>query len=74
MTLLEHNDLVLADIGFLISEELAARGASLAIPPFAKGKSQFSQREVETARNSRSRIRVERAIERIKKISDIKPV
>jgi hypothetical protein len=75
---LEHNDLVLADRGFLISEELAARGASLAIPPFAKGKSQFSQREVETARKlSRSRIHVERAIERIKRfriLSNTMPV
>lgn len=70
---LEHGDLVLADRGFLISEELAARGASLAIPPFSKGKAQFSQREVETARKlSRSRIHVERAIERIKKFRILK--
>ncbi|WAQ99802.1 hypothetical protein MAR_024175, partial [Mya arenaria] len=66
--LLEVGDLVLADRGFLIADELAAHGASLAIPPFAKGKSQFSQREVECARRlSKSRIHVERAIERTRK-------
>ena len=31
---LEYGDLVLADRGFLIEEELAANGAALAIPPF----------------------------------------
>ncbi len=65
--LLEPGDLVLADRGFLIEEELAIRGAKLAIPPFARGKKQFSQKEVETARQlSRARIHVERAIGRIK--------
>ncbi|WAR21507.1 hypothetical protein MAR_015481 [Mya arenaria] len=38
------------DRGFLISDELAAHGATLAIPPFARGKTQFSQQEVECAR------------------------
>ncbi|WAQ95818.1 hypothetical protein MAR_028508 [Mya arenaria] len=69
--LLEVGDLVLADRGFLIADELAAHGATLAIPPFAKGKSQFSQREVECARIlSKSRIHVERAIERVKRHAD----
>lgn len=62
-----HGDLVMADRGFDISEALALVGASLAIPPFTKGKSQLSQEEVETARAlSRVRIHVERAIGRIK--------
>ena len=70
---LEFGDLVLADRGFLISDELAVRGASLAIPPFAKGKLQFSQREVEVARRlSKARIHVERAIERIKRYQILK--
>lgn len=70
---LEYGDLVLADRGFLIAEELAFQGASLAIPPFAKGKKQFSQKEVEMARRlSRSRIHVERAIERIKNFNILK--
>ena len=62
-----HGDLVLADRGFDIVEDLALRGMTLAIPPFTKGKSQLSQREVETSRElSRVRIHVERAIGRIK--------
>ncbi|WAR07522.1 hypothetical protein MAR_017480 [Mya arenaria] len=53
--------------------ELAAHGASLAIPPFAKGKSQFSQREVECVRRlSKSGIHVERAIERVKRFQNLK--
>ena len=62
-----HGDLVLADRGFDISEDLSLVGASLAIPPFTKGKKQLSQSEVERARElSRVRIHVERAIGRIK--------
>ena len=64
---IEYSDLVLADRGFTIEEELAVRGASLAIPPFTKNKKQLSQQEVEKARQlSRVRIHVERAIERVK--------
>ncbi|WAR07259.1 LOW QUALITY PROTEIN: THAP2-like protein [Mya arenaria] len=71
--LLELGDLVLADRGFLIADELAAHGASLPIPPFAKGKSQFSQREVECVRRlSKSRIYVERAIECVKRFQILK--
>lgn len=62
-----HGDLVLADQGFDITEFLAIHGASLAIPPFTKGKSQLTQKEVETARAlSRVRIHVECAIGRLK--------
>ena len=60
-------DLVLADRGFDISDDLAFHGAALAIPPYTKGKDQLSQREVETSRDlSRVRIHVERAIGRLK--------
>lgn len=62
-----HGDLILADRGFDITEDLALQGSTLAIPPFTKGKTQLSQREVETSRElSRVRIHVERAIGRIK--------
>ena len=62
-----HGDLVLADCGFDISDELAFHGATLAILPFTRGKSQLSQREVEEARSlSRVRIHVERIIGRLK--------
>jgi len=64
---LMHGDLVLADRGFDIADDLALVGASLAIPPFTKGKNQLSQSEVERARAlSRVRIHVERAIGRLK--------
>ncbi|WAR10620.1 hypothetical protein MAR_035696 [Mya arenaria] len=43
--LLDVGDLVLADRGFLIANELTAHGASLAIPPFAKGKKKWNVRE-----------------------------
>ena len=45
-----NGNLVLADRGFDIVEDLVLRGAALAIPPFTKGKSQLLQREVETLR------------------------
>ena len=58
-----HGDLVLADRGFDIADDLSLVGASLAIPPFTKGKDQLSQSEIERARAlSRVRIHVERAI------------
>jgi hypothetical protein len=67
LDLVEYGDLVLADRGFLIGEDLAARNASLLIPSFTRGKKQLSQREVEMTRKlAHVRIHVERAIERIK--------
>ena len=64
---ISHGDLVLADRGFDIAEDLGLRGASLAIPAFTKGKPQLSQRAVETSRAlSNVRIHVERAIGRMK--------
>ena len=63
-----HGDLVLADRGFDISDELVLIGASLTIPSFTKGKPQLSQREVKLRRHlSHVRIHVERAIGRIKR-------
>lgn len=57
---LMHGDLVSTDRGFDISEELALCRATLAIPPFTKGKLQLSQREVEESRYLfRIRIHVE---------------
>ena len=54
---LMYGDLVLADRGFDIAEDLSLVGASLAIPPFTKGKKQLSQSEVEQAR-ALSRVRI----------------
>ena len=62
-----HGDLVLADRGFDIAEDLGLRGTTLAIPAFTKGKLQLSQREVETSQTiSNVRIHVERAIGQMK--------
>ena len=38
---LDHIDVILADRGFNISDELAIRGAKLEIPSFTKGKKQL---------------------------------
>ena len=46
---ISYGDLVLADRGFDIVEDLGLRGASLAITAITKGKPQLSQREVETS-------------------------
>ena len=46
-----HGDMVMADRGFEVSDDLAVHGATLAIPPFTRGKDQLSQREVETSRD-----------------------
>ena len=63
-----RGDVVLADQGFNITEELGLRGATLAIPAFTKGKSQLSQREVETSRKlTNVRIHVERVIGQMKR-------
>ena len=68
LDMLEIGDLVLADRGFLISEDIAARNCFLAIPAFTKGQTQLTQQQVESSRQmSRVRIHVERAIGRIKK-------
>ena len=63
---------MLADRGFLIEEDLATFGATLAIPAFTKGKRQLSSLEVEqTRRLAQIRIHVERAMERKKNFSII---
>ncbi|XP_051795083.1 uncharacterized protein LOC127531031 isoform X2 [Acanthochromis polyacanthus] len=67
LQLLEHGDLVLANHSFLIADDLAARGAQLAIPAFTRGKAQLSPKEIEIGRRlSPVRVHVQRAIERVK--------
>ena len=67
LPLLEHGDVVLADRGFTITEDVAVFGAKLEIPPFTRGKKQLSQREVESSQQlSRVRIHVERVIGNLK--------
>ena len=64
---LSKGDGVMADKGFLIQDEVAARQAHLVIPPLLKKKLQFSGEELDSARSiANLRIHVERCMERIK--------
>ena len=61
--LLDHGDVVLADRGFDISDDLGIVGVKLEIPSFTRGKKQLSLQEVEhSKRISKVRIHVERVI------------
>ena len=65
---IEPGDVILADRGFLIGDELAVRRAKLEIPAFTKGKKQLTQEEVEKSRQlARVRIHVERVIGQLRK-------
>ena len=67
LDLLEPGDSVMADRGFDIVEDLLLKGVKLNIPPFLRGKAQFSKTELtETRRITSVRIHVERALKRIK--------
>ena len=64
---LKHGDLILADRGFDITDDLALLGASIAILPFTKGKPQLSQQELEFSKQLSSiRIHIESTIGRMK--------
>ena len=66
LDLLDEGDSVMADRGFDIEDDLLLRGAHLNIPPFLRGKSQLSEKElVVTRRIASLRIHVERAMEQI---------
>ena len=57
----------MADRGFDIQDDIALLGVRLNIPPFLKGKSQLTEKElVETRWIASIRIHVERAMEHIK--------
>ena len=63
LDLLENDDVVLADCGFTISDDISLHGAKLEIPAFTSGKKQLSLREVEESKRlSKVRIHVERVI------------
>ena len=65
--LLEPTDLVMADKGFTIKEDLMVRGATLEIPPPSSGLEQMSKDKfIVTEKIANARIHVERAIGRMK--------
>ena len=60
---IQREDLVLADRGFLIEEEMAIQGAKLVTPAFMKNQKQFDAKTFEAIRRTANqRIHIERFI------------
>lgn len=69
----ESGDYICADRGFTISDLLEDKGVILNIPPFLRGKSYLSEKEVmETRVIANRRIIIERVIGRAKKMTILK--
>ena len=67
LSVLEEEDEVMTDKGFLVSDLLSPINVSLVKPPFLSERRQFTREEVTTTQKiARLRIHVERAIRRIK--------
>jgi hypothetical protein len=67
LDLIDPNDQIMADKGFLIKDELMYRRAELVMPPGAKGHEQMTSQDVQkTKAIANLRIHVERAIQRLK--------
>ena len=67
LNLVDPGDVILADRGFVIKEDLLLRHATLHIPPPSKGKEQQTPQAVaKTKQIANARIHVERAIGRMK--------
>ena len=65
---IQSGDIVMADRGFNVAEDLALCGAQLLIPAFTRGKKQLLKQEVEKTRQlARVRIHVERIIGQMRK-------
>ena len=70
LNLIDPGDLILADRGFIIKEDLLVRQAKLEIPPPSKGIEQQTPEDVaKTKKIANARIHVERAIGRMKLFS-----
>ena len=75
LNLVEPGDLIMADRGFTIREELVLRNATLHIPPPSAGIEQQTREAVQkTKKIANARIHVERAIGRLKWFSLLKNV
>ena len=65
-------DVILADRGFTIADDINVHGGKLESPAFTRGKSQLAQRDVEQSKQlSTVRIHVERVIGHLKKNNSI---
>ena len=65
--MLQKGDVVMADKGFLIQDDLAHVGATLLMPNFLKGKNQFNEEESKHNKKIASlRIHFKRCMERLK--------
>ena len=65
---IQPGDVILADRGFTIADDIGMYGGRLEIPSFTRGKNQLSQRDVEQSKQlSTVRIHVERVIGHLKK-------
>ena len=68
MKLIDPGDIVLADRGFNVHDDIAIKEGKLEIPTFTRGKQQLSREEVEKSRQlARARIHVERVIGQMQK-------
>ena len=73
LDLVEPRDMIMADRGFLIHEDLLLRGAHLLIPPPSSGVEQMSRSNVDKTKSvANAHIHVERAIGRMKEFSILK--
>ncbi len=71
---LKPGDLILADKGFTI-HSLLPDGVSLNIPPFLRGKTQFTKEEAQMCRKiAKARIHIERANERMKNFAILRHI
>ena len=73
---LTHGDTVMADRGFLVTNELKQKGVQLIMPEFkGRDRAQFSAKEAKNSEFiSSARIHIERVIQRIKTISFLEKV
>lgn len=66
----ERGDVILADRGFTVAEEIATEGGILVMPSFTKGKKQLPAKDVDKSRQiANVRIHIERVIGRLRKFN-----
>ena len=75
MDRIKTGDLILADRGFTVAEEMAQAGGVLQIPAFTTGRDQLAPRDVDQTRKiANVRIHVERVIGRMRKYEIINTI